>query len=347
MDLERYFKLAIDKSASDVHLVEGSIPSLRINGELHKLDEDPIPYGELKYAIFTTLDKNTREHLKKKKDIDLSMEYFENRFRVNLHYQSGRLGMAARLVSSHIPTPIEIGFDEVIYKLTHMKDGLILVTGPSGVGKSTTLAAMIDIINTERRSHIITIEDPIEYIFEDKQSIVEQRQLGRDTDSFASALKYALRQDPNVIMVGEMRDHETISAALTAAKTGHLVLSTLHTSTAPETVERILDYFPNDDYKQISHQLSSVLRAVISQQLLPKRGGGLVAAREILVNNRAVANLIRTNQIEQILTSIQTGHDDGMITMNKSIDNLLYEGLIDDDTAHNRKRDLETQAVYY
>lgn len=347
MDIEKYFKLAVEKNASDVHLVEGSTPSLRINGELVKLKEYPIPYGELKYALFTSLDKGTRERFKKKKDIDLSMEYYENRFRVNLHYQGGRLGLAARLVSSNIPTPAEIGFDEVIYKLTHLKDGLILVTGPSGVGKSTTLATMIDIINTERRSHIITIEDPVEYIFEDKQSIVEQRQLGRDTDSFASALKYALRQDPNVIMVGEMRDHETIAAALTAAKTGHLVLSTLHTSTAPETVERILDYFPANDYKQVAHQLASVLRAVIAQQLLPKRGGGLIAAREILINNRAVANLIRTNQIEQILTSMQTGHREGMMPMNKAIDNLLLEGLIEEDTARNRKRDLETQAVYY
>lgn len=347
MNLGYYFKEAINRGASDLHLVEGSIPSLRIAGELHRLSDEEIPAGELRYAIYSSIDKGTRDKLEKEKDIDLSLEFYNNRFRVNLHFQEAHMGLSARLVLNKIPSPVEIDLNPVLYELTHLKDGLILVTGPSGAGKSTTLAVMLDIINKERRSHIITIEDPIEYIFEDKQSIVEQRQLGRDTKNFSNALKYALRQDPNVIMVGEMRDKETVSAALTAAKTGHLVLSTLHTSTAAETISRIIDFFPSEYINQVTNQLSTVLRAVVSQQLLPKRGGGLVAAREILVNNNAVANLIKNNELGQVDSVIQTSAHAGMQTMNKSVDDLLRRGLISSVTANNRKRDMETHSTYY
>ncbi|RLC38955.1 type IV pili twitching motility protein PilT [Candidatus Falkowbacteria bacterium] len=345
MDLPYYFQKAIERKASDLHLVEGSVPALRINGELTRFKKPPIPFGELRYSLFSALDKGIRERFNKKKDIDLSMVFFNNRFRVNIHYQKGKVGLAARLVPKKIPRAHEIGLNETIYNLTHLKDGLVLVTGSSGVGKSTTLASMLDIINAERRAHIITIEDPIEYTFEDKQSIVEQRQLGQDTHDFASALKYALRQDPNVIMVGEMRDLETITAALTAAKTGHLVLSTLHTTTASETIERIVDYFSNQN--QIAHQLATVLRAVVAQQLLPGKTGGLVAAREIMVNNNAISNLIRNNQIEQIQSTIQTSAHDGMITMNKSIDNLFAAGIITEEIARHSQRDSGTKAAYY
>lgn len=347
MNLSAYFKEAIDRKASDLHLVEGSRPSLRIFGDLVGIEDKPIPYGELRYALFSAIDRETRDRFIEERDIDLSMEFFENRFRVNIHYQEGKVGLAARLVPREIPEPDQINLDEIIYKMTHMKDGLILVTGPSGAGKSTTLASMIDIINTERRAHIITIEDPIEYTFFERQSIIEQRQLGRDTKSYASALKYALRQDPNVIMVGEMRDLDTINAALMAAKTGHLVLSTLHTSSAAETIERIVDFYPAQYQGQIAHQLATVLRAVIAQQLLPRKGGGLVAAREIMINNQAVSNLIRNNQVEQIQSVIQTSLQDGMITMNRAIDNLLEQGLISEDIARNRKRDMETYTAYY
>ena len=346
MDLSYYFKLAIDKKASDLHLVEGSAPSLRIASELVKIEEESIPFGELKYAVYNSLDKDTKERFKQEKDLDLSLEFHGSRFRVNLHFQEGRVGLSARLVPMQIPRP-EIDCNETIYKLTHLRDGLILVAGPSGVGKSTTLAVMIDIINTERRAHIVTIEDPIEYTFQDKQSIIEQRQLGRDTKSFAIALRSALRQDPNVIMVGEMRDLETINAALTAAKTGHLVLSTLHTSSAAETIERIVDYYPVQNQQQIANQLSTVLRAVICQQLLPRANGGLVAAREIMINNNAIANLIKHGQTEQIQSVIQTSRAEGMITMNQYIDELLTKGIISQQVARNRKRDLETKAVYY
>lgn len=347
MNLEYYFEKAIEKKASDLHLVEGSIPALRVNGELFKLDEPEIPFGELKYSIFNSIDKDTRARFEKKKDLDLSMVFLENRFRVNLHFQNGKMGLSARLVPRNIPSPTDIRLTEVIYKLTHLRDGLVLVTGPSGVGKSTTLASMLDIINSERRAHIVTIEDPIEYEFQDKQSIIEQRQLGRDTNSFAEALKYAIRQDPNVIMVGEMRDLETVSAALTAAKTGHLVFSTLHTTTAAETIERIIDFFPSTQSQLVLNMLASTLRAVISQQLLPMEGGGLIAAREIMITNRAISSLIKNNQIDQIQSMIQTGREEGMITMNKAIEELALQGLISEDVAHNRKRDEDTHAVYY
>lgn len=347
MDIEYYFEQAVKYQASDLHLVEGSIPALRINGDLVRFKQEPIPFGELRYSIYNLFDKHTKDRFERKRDIDLAMELFDSRFRVNLHYQGGRIGLAARLIPKFIPKPDDIGLSETIYRLTHLRDGLILVTGPSGVGKSTTLASMLNIINLERRSHIITIEDPIEYVFSDRQSIVEQRQLGRDTDTFASALKYALRQDPNVIMVGEMRDNETFAAAITAAETGHLVLSTLHTSTAAETIQRIMDFFPNERHSLVRHQLAMVLRAVISQQLLPKTGGGLIAAREILINNRAIANLIRQGQVEQIETAIQTGQAEGMVTMNKAIDRLYEAGKISALSAKNRKRDLNTHAVYY
>ena len=347
MDISYYFKQAVEQKASDLHLIAGSIPALRIGGELVKLNHEAIKSEELEQAVSSLVDKKIWERFQRRRELDFSQEFFGNRFRINLHYQEGKIGLSARLVLSDVPKPEEFGLNEIIYKLTHLRDGLILVTGPSGSGKSTTLAIMINIINTERRAHIITIEDPIEYLFKEKQSIIEQRELGHDTKDFASALKYTLRQDPNIIMVGEMRDKETISAALTAAETGHLVLSTLHTTTAAETIERIIDVFPSHQQQQILNQLASTLRAVIGQQLLPKINGGRIAAREIMINNSAVANLIRRNQIGQIYTVIQTSRKDGMITMNKAIDKLLQKGLVSADVAKNYKRDMDTQSAYY
>ena len=220
--------------------------------------------------------------------------------------------------------------------MTKLLDGLVLVTGPTGSGKTTTIASMIEEINKNRKAHIITIEDPVEFMYEDKKSLIEQREIGVDTKSFANALKHVLRQDPNVILVGEMRDPETIATVLTAAETGHLVFSTLHTPSAAEAVERIVDVFEGSKQKQILIQLSSVLRGVVSQQLVPSKDGGRVPAREILINTPAVANLVRNNEIGQIKSAIQTGAKEGMSTMENSVKKLVKEGLITEEIAENR-----------
>ena len=347
--LTKYFKLAIEKEASDIHLIGGTYPALRIYGTLTKIDEKILKSDDIKKYVYSILNKEYIERFEKELDLDFSYEFFGFRFRINLHNQTGRVALAARLILNEIPKPEERGFTDIFYDLTKLRDGLILVTGPTGSGKSTTLATMIDIINNEREegAHIITIEDPIEYMFKNNKGIIEQREVGKDTISFHKALKYALRQDPNVIMVGEMRDLETVSAALTAAETGHLVLSTLHTNTAAETVDRIVDSFPAHQQKQILVQLSSVLRAVISQQLLPKVGGGRVVAHEIMIGTNAVSSLIRGNKSVQITSAIQTGQKDKMITMNKSIEKLFKEGSINEETALKYKRDGATKGSYY
>lgn len=347
MDLRTYFDIAIKHSASDLHLVAGSNPNIRVGGELVKIDDAKIDPKAMEKGLVALFDEGINSKFSQSKDLDFSYNYNGSRFRINLHCQEGSIGLSARLIPSQIPDPADLEFNETIYKLTHLKDGLILVTGPSGSGKSTTLAAMLNIINKERRCHVITIEDPIEFLFDESQSIIEQRELGIDTEKYADALKYALRQDPNVIMVGEMRDAETISAALTAAETGHLVLSTLHTSTAPETIQRIVNAFPDHEHHQTLSILSSSLRTVLAQQLLPKIGGGQIVAREVMINNQAIANLIRNNQINQLYSIIETGQKEGMITMNKAIDRLYQRGLITEEVARNRKRNLENHSMYY
>ena len=347
MNIEEYFKIAIEKGAADLHLAGGSVPAIRVGEKLVRINKEVLSDKELQEAIFSLITEEQKQRFLKEKEFDFAKEVLEHRFRINLHFQEGGVGLTARIIPKEIPTPNSLGLSETIYGLTHLRDGLVLVAGTSGSGKSSTLAAMINIINQERQAHVVTIEDPIEFIFKEKQSVIEQRELGTDTHSFANALKSALRQDPNIIMVGEMRDQETISAALTAAETGHLVLSTLHTSNAPETIQRIVDFYKEEKRDQILNQLASNMRAVIAQELLPTVDGGRIAAREILINNTAIANLIRQNNLEQIMSVIQTSAQEGMITLNKAIDNLLAEGKIDKKVAENRKRDLETKSVYY
>lgn len=346
MDFKSYFKAAIEQGASDLHLVAGSKPTLRMDGELRRLEEPDVEEAFLEQSLTEILPPERIDEFHRNKELDFSLTLFENRFRVNLHYQMGSIGLAARAIRMQAPTPQEVGFSSSIIDLTRLRDGLILVTGPSGVGKSTTLAAMIEMINQTRAAHIITVEDPVEYVFQDKLCVIEQREVGADTLSFFNALKYILRQDPNIIMVGEMRDPETIGAALTAAETGHLVLSTLHTNSAPETIARIIDTFPSHRRQQILAQLSLCLRSVIAQQLLPKVGGGQVAAREVMINNQAVANLIRENKINQLPTVIKTNYQSGMLDMNKAIDLLQEDGQIDENIAAKYKRNMETKAVY-
>ncbi|TAN32680.1 type IV pilus twitching motility protein PilT [Patescibacteria group bacterium] len=336
MNIESYFKEAIKQDASDLHLVGGELPRLRVEGELKELSDKPLNNKELETAIYTLISKAQQDRYEEDKELDFSYSVDQTRFRVNLHQQEENIGLAARLIPKTIPKPEDLHFEPTLSELTKLMDGLILVTGPTGCGKSTTIASLIEEINKSRQAHIVTVEDPIEFLFEDKKSLIEQREVGTDTKSFANALKYVLRQDPNVIFVGEMRDPETISTVLTAAETGHLVFSTLHTPSAAEAVERIVDVFEGGRQKQVLIQLSSVLRAVVAQQLLPAKDGGRVPAREILINNSAVSNLIRENNINQIKSSIQTGAKDGMVTMENSIKQLLKEGWITEDTAEKR-----------
>ena len=347
MDFQECFKIAVDRQASDLHLIAGNKPMLRIDGELLAISEELLEQRFLEESLVNILEAGRLREFHEARELDFSYEVAGHRFRINLHYQEGTIGLAARLITGDAPKPSEVGFTDPIMNLTRLKDGLILVTGPSGAGKSTTLAAMVGVINNMRSSHIITIEDPIEYVFKDSLSIVEQREVGSDTLSFANALKRVLRQDPNVIMIGEMRDAETIAAALTAAETGHLVLSTLHTNSAPEAIARIIDSFPSFRRQQILSQLSLTLRAVVAQQLLPRKGGGRVAAREIMINNPAVANLIRENKISQIVNVIKTSYQEGMIDMNKSIELLATSGMIDEETAAHYVRNMETRGTYY
>ena len=336
LNIKSYFKDAVKKDASDLHLVGGELPALRIEGELTNLSDKKLNNKELESAIMGLLTKEQQDKYKEEKELDLSYEQDDVRFRVNLHQQNENIGLSARLIPSEVPTVEDLHFEPILTEIPNLLDGLVLVTGPTGCGKSTTLAAMIEQINKTRKAHIVTVEDPVEFMFKDDKSLIEQREVGIDTKSFASALKHVLRQDPNVILVGEMRDPETIATVLTAAETGHLVFSTLHTSSAAEAIERIVDVFEGSKQKQVLIQLSAVLQVVIAQQLLPAKDGGRVPAREILVNNSAVANLIRENNISQIKSAIQTGGKDGMVTMENSIKALIKEGWVDEETAQKR-----------
>ncbi len=335
MDINELFKIATTNNASDLHIVANKPPVLRIDGELKILkDYKAINKKDAKEMIFSILTEKQQKDFIRDRELDFSYEITElSRYRVNLHWERDRIGLVARVISTNIPTFEEIQLPKVVNKLINKTEGLILITGPTGCGKSTTLAAMIEKINEQRFSNIITLEDPIEFIFEPKRSIIKQRQLGSDIKSFHGALKHVLRQDPNVIMVGEMRDLETIATTITLAETGHLVLATLHTHNASQTIDRIIDVFPPHQQAQVRLQLSLSLRGVISQHLLPKLGGGRIAAREVLINTPAVASLIRENKIAQLHTVIQTSINDGMFTMEHNVKELLNKKLIDENTA--------------
>ncbi|MCD6470943.1 type IV pilus twitching motility protein PilT [bacterium] len=338
MILERIFQEAINKKASDIHLMVGQPPILRIDGVLTRTNYPALSNKDISDLIEKMLNEKQKNEIYNKKELDFSYAVDSGiRFRINLFWEKGNLALSARIIGPKIPTMEEIGMPKITYELTKLNQGLIIVTGPTGCGKSTTLAAMIDHINKNRAVHIITLEDPIEFIFEPKKSIIAQRELGEDMLSFAEALKHVVRQDPNVIMVGEMRDLETIALALTLAETGHLILATLHTPNAFQTIDRIIDVFPPYQQTQIRLQLALSLKAVIAQQLLPKINGGRIAAREILINTPAIANLIRENKLEQIKSVIQTGNKFGMITMEQSLEELYKNGLIAKEVIINHK----------
>jgi len=335
MNINDLFKAATKNAASDLHIIVGKPPILRIDGELKVIpNTEIITKAVAEKLIFSIITEKQKNKFVEKRELDISYEISGySRYRVNLHWEKDNAGLVARVISSKIPTMEELGLPEVVHRLIEKTQGLVLVTGPTGCGKSTTLAAMIEQINKIRFANIITLEDPIEYIFKPNLSIIKQRQLGTDMITFGAALKHVLRQDPNVIMVGEMRDLETIAATITLAETGHLVLATLHTHNAAQTIDRIIDVFPPHQQSQVRLQLSMSLSGVISQKLLPKTGGGRLAAREILINTPAVANIIRENKIPQIKTVIQTSADIGMFSMDQNIRELLEANVIDEPTA--------------
>lgn len=349
MTLHELLEKAVAVHASDLHLIAGEPPTVRIDGELDALEGYPrLTPNDTKALIYSILTPDQIRRFENEQEFDTSYDLpGVSRFRINLHYELRNVGVSIRVVPHQIPSPKELGFDETMYEFTHINSGLILVTGPSGVGKSTTIAAMIDVINTERRAHIITIEDPIEFLFTPKQSIIEQREVDIDTKSFSTALKRVLRQDPNVIFVGEMRDLETFQATLRAAETGHLVFSTLHTPNAAQTVDRIIDMFPPYQQEEARLELSGVLRVIVAQQLVPREGGGRVAAREILISTPAIANLIRENQIAQIPSAMQMGTREGMKPMDMALRQLYLAGQISERTARNRMIDPEKLTTYF
>jgi twitching motility protein PilT len=336
------------RKASDIHITVGIPPTFRINGDLVPYSEHNLSPEETEILIRQTMSEKQFSALMERGEYDFSYSSpGKGRYRVNAYTQRGSLGMALRIIPIEIPTMQQLGLPAVLSDLARLPRGLILVTGPTGSGKSTTLATMIDQINRERKEHILTLEDPIEYLHRHRSSIVNQREIGSDSQSFGNALRGALRQDPDVILVGEMRDLDTISIAITAAETGHLVLSTLHTLGAAKTIDRIIDVFPPHQQQQVRVQLSSVIQAVISQQLLPRADGkGRVAAHEIMIATPAIRNLIREEKIHQINTNIQTGGKHRMQTMDSSLVDLYNRGLIRKDIALNRAIDHEEIKKY-
>lgn len=338
VDMKRLLYAAVANEASDLLLSVGSSPCVRFKGDLAQLDVEPLTSGDTKRLLFSVLSPRQRADFENEREIDFalttSLEDSDGvkrsyRFRVNGFFQRGHIGCAIRVIPSKIPPLDTLGVPPSIVRLTDKKSGLILVTGPTGHGKSTTLAAMIDRINTQRGCHIITVEDPIEYVHANKQAIIEQREVHADTRSFGNALKFVLRQDPDVILIGEMRDTETIAAALTAAETGHLVFATLHTNNAPDSVNRIIDSFPSYQQNQIRLQFSSCFLAILSQRLIPKKdGSGRTAAFEVLIGTPATRSLIRDGKTQQIQSIMETSFKDGMITMDKALEELYSKNLI-------------------
>lgn len=323
-NLDAYLQQAAKERASDFHLIANLPPFIRVDGNLTELEKKAIKAGEIELMVKKSLGEEKFGKFLKEKELDLAYEIADGtRFRVNMLWEKGNISIAARTIPAVIPTMEEINMPEVVYDLCNYDRGLVLLTGPTGCGKSTSLAAMIEHINQNRRTNIITLEDPIEFVFKPAKSIIRQRQLGNDMESFENGLVHVLRQDPNVIMVGEMRNLETIAATITLAETGHLVFATLHTYSAAQTIDRIIDIFPPHQQNQVRMQISITLRGIIAQRLLPKASGGRIAAREILINNPGIANLIRENKIAQINTAIQTGAKEGMITMDNSLMNLF------------------------
>lgn len=340
MNMKQLFDLVAKEGASDLLISAGAPPVLRVHGSLLRTKGEALTPEGARELIYEVLSKEQITKFEKEKELDFSLAASrKHRFRVNVYYQKEATTAAFRPIPTDIPHWSDLGLPQYITEIAKAKQGLVLVTGPTGHGKTTTQAAIVDLINDTRACHVITVEDPIEYVHQHKHSIVDQREVGSDTVSFISALKYVLRQDPDVIQIGEMRDLETIQAALTSAETGHLVFATLHTNDAIQTVDRVIDVFPAGSQQQVRFQLSMSLLAVISQRLLPRENGeGRVMAFELMKNNTAIANLIREGKTHQVLSALETGKKDGMITMDRSIQDLYTEGLISFDEAQVNMR---------
>lgn len=337
-ELDELLDIVIKESASDLHLSEGRKPTIRVTGELVTLIRKDEVTGDYIKGILGVLLRHSPhllEHFEKENEVDFAYSHGQgNRFRGNAYVQQGHTSIALRLIPNIIKPLADLNLPPSLEQFARKQQGFFLVVGPVGQGKTTTLAALIELINQERAEHIITIENPIEYVYTQKKSIIDQREIGIDTRDFATALRSALRQDVNVILVGEMRDHETMAAAVTAAETGHLVLSTLHTNNAAQTIDRIIDSFPSSQQDQIRMQLAASLSGILSQRLVPRVSGGQLPAFELLIANNAVANLIREKRTHELNTVIETGSDHGMVDMNRCLVELVRKGEISVETAY-------------
>ena len=341
--IEMLLEQVVKHDASDLHLQVGLPPILRIDGALSPIHNmPPLTEAIVEDLVFALLEEDQKRILLRDKEFDFSFAFGDlGRFRVNAFHERGNLAAAMRLITNEIRTIKDLGLPPVLENFTNYPRGLVLVTGPTGSGKSTTLAAMINKINDERAAHIITVEDPIEYTHESRRSVIVQREVHYDTYSFSTALRSALREDPDVVLIGEMRDLETIAAAITIAETGHLVFATLHTNSASQSIDRMVDVFPPHQQPQVRAQLGNILMAVCSQRLIPALGGGRVVAAEILVATSAVRNIIREGKNYQLEAVIQTGAEHGMQSMDRTLINLVHSGLISYDEARNYAVDVE------
>lgn len=335
MDITQLLAFVMQNNASDLHLSPTNPPIVRVYGSLKRLKSEALSSDDIRNMLYSVMTDDQRADYEKDLELDFAISFGEKaRFRVNAFTSRNGTSAVFRTIPSVVPTMEELELPPIMRRFAELEKGLILVTGPTGSGKSTTLASMVNHINETMGKHILTVEDPVEFFHSSKKSLVNHRELGADTHSFARALKSALREDPDVILVGELRDHETISLALTAAETGHLVFGTLHSSSAAKTIDRIIDVFPTGDKEMIRSMLASSLQGVVAQTLLKKAGGqGRVAAFEVLVGTSAVRNLIRENQIPQMYSMIQTGSRYGMLTMEDAVKGLLEQGLVDEEEA--------------
>ncbi len=329
MDITELLAFSAKQNASDLHLSAGLPPMIRVDGDIRRLNVPAIDNNDVRRLIYAIMNDRQRRDYEEHLEIDFSFEVLGiARFRVNAFTQARGAGAVFRTIPNQVLSIQTLGLGEVFERLAMLPRGLVLVTGPTGSGKSTTLAAMIDYINDHRYEHILTIEDPVEFVHVSKRCLINQREVHRDTHSFADALRSALREDPDVILVGELRDLETIRLALTAAETGHLVLGTLHTTSAVKTIDRIIDVFPSEEKAMVRSMLSESLQAVVSQSLLKRQGGGRVAAHEILIATSAVRNLIREDKVAQMYSAIQTGGSLGMQTLDAALSRLVNEGVV-------------------